>query len=229
MPLLDHFHPPLYGRRHWTSFHHTWAVTIAERLNEVLPPEYFAEPHVQFNIEIDVAAFEEMSAAPTAPWTPPQPAMTLPMPLVTDSVEVRVFGGPDGPSLAAALELVSPANKESPEQRDAFVSKCAAYLQQGVGLIVVDVVTNRRANLHDALLARLLNGGAPQAGGDLYAIAYRPFTRDGQSQVDIWPESLAVGGPLPRLPLCLKGAFAVQVDLGATYAAACEKLKIAVV
>ncbi len=25
MPLLDHFHPPLLGTRHWESFHALWA------------------------------------------------------------------------------------------------------------------------------------------------------------------------------------------------------------
>src|SRR5208337_1039658 len=43
MPLLDHFHPPLQGRRHWEGFHGWWAAAIAGRLNEhLLPPEYVA-------------------------------------------------------------------------------------------------------------------------------------------------------------------------------------------
>ena len=32
------------------------------------------------------------------------------------------------PQLAGAVELVSPANKDRPASREAFVSKCAAYL-----------------------------------------------------------------------------------------------------
>ena len=36
-----------------------------------------------------------------------------------------------------------------PEHRDAFVTKCVQYLQQGVGLVLIDVVTERHpaANL----------------------------------------------------------------------------------
>ena len=56
MPLLDHFRPPLAGRRNWHGFHNAWATTIAYDLNARLPAGYFAEPNVQFNLEIDVAA-----------------------------------------------------------------------------------------------------------------------------------------------------------------------------
>src|SRR5947199_7838476 len=62
MPLLDHFHAPLLGRRHWEAFHGWWAAAIAGRLNEqLLPPEYFAEFQVTVGsrIEVDVATFTE--------------------------------------------------------------------------------------------------------------------------------------------------------------------------
>ena len=59
MVLLDHFHPPLSVRRHWHAFHNAWSTYIASELNQRLPQGYFAEPNVQFGIEIDVAAFEE--------------------------------------------------------------------------------------------------------------------------------------------------------------------------
>ena len=44
MGLHDHFRPPLAERRHWHSFHHGWATSIAAGLNQLLPPKYFAEP-----------------------------------------------------------------------------------------------------------------------------------------------------------------------------------------
>lgn len=50
MPLLDHFRPPLSLRRHWHSFHNSWATYLAADLNRQLPPEYFAEANVQFGI-----------------------------------------------------------------------------------------------------------------------------------------------------------------------------------
>jgi hypothetical protein len=62
MALLDHFHPPLSIRRHWHAFHNAWATYIASDLNQRLPQGYFAEPNVQYGIEIDVAMFDETPA-----------------------------------------------------------------------------------------------------------------------------------------------------------------------
>src|SRR5437899_800355 len=61
MPLLDHFHPPLLGHRHWEGFHSQWAAAMADVLNEILPPEYFAEFQVKVGtrVETDIATFTE--------------------------------------------------------------------------------------------------------------------------------------------------------------------------
>ena len=56
------------------------------------------------------------------------------------------------PRLVAAIELISPANKDRPEHRSQFTSKCAALLRQGVSLVLVDVVTARNVNLYADLL-----------------------------------------------------------------------------
>jgi hypothetical protein len=37
----------------------------------------------------------------------------------------------------AAIELVSPANKDRPEQRSQFTAQCAALLRQSVSLVPV--------------------------------------------------------------------------------------------
>ena len=148
---------------------------------------------------------------------PPPRVRTVPLALLTDVVEVQIFTKEGGPTLVGAVELVSPANKDRAAHRDAFVSKCAAYLQQGVGLAIVDVVTERLANLaHDDLLARV---GEPVASGlgGLYAAAYRPVERDGQPRLDVWQEPLALGRPLPVLPLWLRGGLCLPLDLPAAY------------
>ncbi len=225
MPLLDHFRPPLSSRRHWHSSHHAWAATIAFDLNARMPEGYFAEPNVQFGIEIDVAAFEEpapIGAASGPAWTPPSPSLTIPFSIVTDSVEVLVYEAIGGPVLAGAIELVSPANKDRPAHREAFVSKCETYLNGGLGVVVVDVVTERGGNLHGELLARLL--AADEAmNGDLYTSAYRPTP----AGLDIWREPLALGGPLPIMPLWLKGGPCLPVDLEATYGRTRRELRMA--
>ncbi|HEY9649485.1 MAG TPA: DUF4058 domain-containing protein, partial [Coleofasciculaceae cyanobacterium] len=100
MMLPDHFHPPLSTRRHWHAFHNAWATYIASDLNAKLPEGYFAEPNVQFGIEIDVAAFEESEqefANQTgviqlpidfqSGWIPPEATQTVPFLPTTESVE----------------------------------------------------------------------------------------------------------------------------------------------
>src|SRR5262249_22449893 len=171
-------------------------------------------------IEIDVATFEEAgstltySASPgddidstsmetSGGWTVPMPTHTVPIAIITDTVEILVFNREAGPTLAGAIELVSPANKDRPAHRDAFVSKCVAYLQQGIGLIIVDIVTDRRANLHDELLARLRAPGVAPWDAELYAVAYRPVQRAGQPSLDMWQATVPMGDSLPTLPLWL--------------------------
>src|SRR3954469_24236652 len=109
MPLLDHFQPPLSERRHWHSFHNSWATYISSQLNTLLPEGYFAEANVQFGVEIDVATFEEGGATSLpAGWSPPPPEASLPLALSETVVEVSVFSRMGGPVLAGAVELVSP-------------------------------------------------------------------------------------------------------------------------
>lgn len=241
MPLLDHFHPPLKGRRHWHSFHNAWATHLAAALNQQLPEGYFAEPNVMFGIEIDVAALEEppallaapaatsgASAVPCLAWTPPAPAQTVPFLPVSETVEVTVFNSSGGPNLVGAIELVSPANKDRAEHRQAFVSKCETYLHQGVGLVVIDIVTERAANLHNELLVRLTDSSVLPLPAHLYATAYRVVNRD-ETALDIWQETLALGQPLPTLPLWLRGDLCLPVELHSTYERTCLDLRISTV
>jgi hypothetical protein len=241
--LLDHFHPPLSTLRHWESFHARWAAAIADALNDdLLPAEYFAEVqvHVGSRVEVDVGTFTAASAgvgrsrrADTATatvevpaWSPPAPAMTMPA-VFPDSLEVLVVSTEAGPTLMAAVELVSPGTKDRETHRRAFAATCSSYLQQGIGLMIVDIVTSRQANLHNALVD-LLAVGAPfwLPGEPLYATAYRPVRREDTEQIEVWSAMLAVGAPLPLLPLPLDKAIAVPIDLGTTYGEACQRSRL---
>jgi hypothetical protein len=64
-----------------------------------------------------------------------------------DAYEVRVYDTEHHRRLAAAVGIVSPANKDRPENRRVFVAKCAALLRQQVSVAIVDVVTTRQFNL----------------------------------------------------------------------------------
>jgi hypothetical protein len=241
MPLLDHFHPPLFGHRHWESFHGRWAAAISDGLNDSLPADYFAEFQVTLGtrIEVDVGTFTEEGmpqptpaddggvAVQTCLWAPPTPVAVLPA-AFPDDIGVRVFSTAAGPTVVAAIELVSRGNKDREETRQAFTAKCSTYLQRGIGLIIVDIVTSRHANLHDELMA--LHGHSEPAPFPkptwLYASAYRPAHRGERNEIDLWREPLAVGQPLPTLPLAVRGLGCLRIDLEETYMEARKRSRI---
>jgi len=238
MPLLDHFHPPLHGPRRWEGFHHSWAAFIAQQLNQdTLPPEYFAESEISLGpeLEIDVATMELARPgdreAVTATWSPPRPRIAAKVDFAhLDSYEIRVYqdlGG--GAELRAAIELVSPGNKDRKGSRRTFAAKCAGYLQHGIGVVIVDVVTARSANLHAELFdvlevkSRRASWASPTK---LYAVAYKAVTVRKSPRVEAWPEVLTLGKALPVLPLWLALDLCVPVRLESSYLATCRSLRI---
>src|SRR5712691_1838181 len=239
MPLLDHFHPPLSMERPWEGIHSTWASIIATQLNQdQLPAEYFAMPLVTLGggVQVDVGTFQtgEQPESPTGGvatqlWAPPQPPLSVAVDFVSlDVYEVRVMQQMGGPKLRSAIELVSPANKDQASHRRAFAIKCAGYLQQGVAVIIVDVVTERTANLH-AALADLLGLAHPLAWcspSQLYAVAYRPTQSATVQHLEVWPEALAVGATLPTMPLWLNDELCLPLALEESYRATCGALRI---
>jgi hypothetical protein len=237
MPLLDHFHPPIVTRRPWESFHSLWCAAILDQLNELLPPRYFGavQIHLGTQVEADVAEFDQGSdsesptngAVAVTTWAPPKATHTVPV-VFPDDIEVRIFDIRDGAVLVAVVELVSPGNKDRPEARDAFAAKCAAYLQSGIGLLVIDIVTNRHANLHNAV-ATLLRWPAEvilPAETFLYAVAYHPVRREGQNLIDNWLAPLSVGQTLPVMPLPVRGMGFLPLDLEVGYTRARQSSRL---
>jgi hypothetical protein len=145
-----------------------------------------------------------------------------------DDIEVQVFDMHESKRLVGVIELISPGNKDRPEARRTFAAKCVAYLQRGIGLVIVDIVTIRGGNLHHGVLDLLgqAEGSVLPADTALYAAAYRPAHRSDKNQLDLWPTALALGQPLPLLPLALRGAFFVPVDLEATYSEARQRCRL---
>jgi hypothetical protein len=240
MPLLDHFHAPLAPRRHWESFHVNWAGAMADVLNQQLLPEgFFAEEHahVGARVEIDVATFTDNGSGPvrdgnaaTMPprvWVPPAPPLLLPA-AFPDDFEVLIYQSEGGATLVAAIELISPANKDREAHRRALAVKCASYLVQGISLILIDIVTSRQANLHNEIMQLLKHPASSHlpAEATLYAVAYRPVVRGKLEQIDVWPATLALGQPLPTMPLGLNAELCLPLDLEATYTVACQRRRL---
>lgn len=219
MPLIDHFHPPLDGRRHWQSFFHAWTCSIADSLNRSLPSKCFAEVFVSRNLRSDAGAGSSTQTALSTP--------TLVLPAIfPPEFAVNVFETSGGPNLVAAIGLVTPANKDRPENRQAFAVKCAAYLQRGMGVIVMDVVTSRKSRPLNDLLTLLHPTLPPVEAGDLTAVSYRPI-RVGESEtIELRVSTLTLGEPLPQLPLGLNSGLTVGVDFETCYQEARERSRL---
>jgi hypothetical protein len=240
MPLLDHFHSSWSNDWPSEGVHSAWATTIATQLNQgVLPPDYHAIPLVSLGteMEIDVATLHRENGSTPAegngldpdPWAPPAPTQTavvdFPEP---DLFEVQVLRRFGGSQLRAAIELVSPANKDRPSNRRAFALKCAGYLQRRVSVVLVDVVTHRHANLH-ADIAQVLNWvRVPvwDSPSHLYSVAYRRILSSGQHVLEFWGQPLAVGAALPTMPLWIDVDFSLPLRLEESYTAACAALRL---
>jgi hypothetical protein len=212
MPLRDHFRPPVNNRVSWEEIHGMWPARIVLQLRTLLPTGYVAGPkiHAGSQVEIDVATFEHDEV--------PR--------LSSSEYEVRIYDAERGRQLVAAIELVSPGNKDRPEKRNAFVGKCAALLQKGVAVSIVDLVTPRQFNLYAELL-QFLGQTDPTLGEPLpylYAVSCRWRPRDKRMLLQTWSHTLALGKPLPTLPLWLTEKLAVPLDLEQSYEQACHDL-----
>jgi hypothetical protein len=255
MPLRDHFRAPLDNITSWESLHHQWPAMIVIALNRQLPARFRAEPgvHQGASFEVDVSTYDLDSggepytegtggettggvAVATRPavWAPPratfQAATDLPD---QDEFAVLIYDSRRQRRLVAAIEIISPGNKDRPESRRLFVAKCAALVQRRVSVVIVDLVTTRHFNLYGELLEYLEQSDpalAPEPPAT-YAVACRwthPGTPLGPAgwRLEAWNHTLTIGQPLPTLPLWLTDDFAVPLELEASYEDTCGVLRL---
>jgi hypothetical protein len=160
MPLRDHFRPPTNRTIPWDGIFGGWPALLTKHLNQTLPAKLAAEPrvrHLPINAEDHTREFA-----------------------------VQVFDHTADRRMVAAIEFITPAYKEQPDHRRAFVAKCAHLLQTGVALVLVDVVTVRPANLLHDLLTFLAQVPPAQEPPALYAAALRPTVIRAADQIQIW-------------------------------------------
>jgi len=243
MPLRDHFRPPLDNQLSWEELHGMWPAAIVQQLRKQLPSGYTAGPRVHSGsqVEIDLATFERDDATPffgtsvgdggvaTAVWAPAQPSVAVETTLPDyDEYEVRVYDAKRGRTLVAAIEIVSPANKDRPEHRNAFVGKCAALLQKGVAVSIVDLVTIRHFNLYAELLEFIGHSDSTLSDPPqhLYATSCRWVKREKRTVLECWSHVLTLDQTVPTLPLWLSPDLVVPLNLEQSYEQACSDLWI---
>lgn len=202
MPLRDHFGPPVDRRHSWDELHGGWPMVIVQKLFEVLPPGFVAAP----NVHLGTALLAEF-----------------------DEYEVRIYDERFERRLVAAIDLISPSNKDRPNSRRALVDKVAALLRRDVCVSLVDVVTVLQFNLYAELL-ELLGRADPALGQQppsLYAVTLRSRRqRQSRAQLDTWFYPMQLGQGLPSLPVWLDADLCVAFDLEAPYEETCRWLRI---
>lgn len=236
MPLLDHFRGETEIELPWPMMAQSWAISLVRWLNTTLPRDQFhavSEMRMGPQVEADVAEYRRdeipdpnhgpNGSVATLTEAPPA-VLTIPG-LFPDESEVEVRERRAGRPLVGVIELVSPGNKDRVSACESFAAKCVAYLRRGIGVVIIDVVTERHANLHNELM-RAIGGPNPQLMpvSPIYVSGYRPVHRRGThaNEIEIWPYAAAVGQPIPAVPLGLRGGPVVVLDLEGTYTAAIE-------
>ena len=246
MPLRDHFRPSKCGNTESERVYGGWPMVIVQQIHPELPKGYSAAPKVHRGplIEVDVAGYESMQyvrggdvdrnsnddgGIATAVWAPPKPILDLKTEILEDDeYEVRIYDDVMGRVLVAAIEIVSPANKDRPDSRRAFVEKCGMLLKKGVSVSIVDLVTNRHFNLYSELMQSL--GHEDPAfefrSPSIYAATcrLRRFERD--TRLGTWAFPLQIGEALPQLPIWLNDETHIMVELEESYEATCRVLDI---
>jgi hypothetical protein len=125
--------------------------------------------------------------------------------------------------LVAAVELVSPRNKDRPSACAAYASAYAGYLLRGVHLVLVDLHRRpQRFSFADQIAADL--GIQQPTFPAPLAVSYRVGEQapNGGRFLGLWRRPLTVGMPLPSMRLPLSVQESVRLDLELTYRRATE-------
>ena len=130
--------------------------------------------------------------------------------------------------LIAAVELVSPRNKDRQSAQSAYANNYLGYLLKGVHLLLVDVHGQPRQFSFADRIAEELHLQQPGCPAP-FAVTYRvgePAPGGGRF-LATWRRSLEVGSPLPPMKLSLSVTNSVLVDLEETYVRAARAAYLA--
>ncbi len=208
------------------DFHQRWTAAISNALNAgLLPSGYYAlvEQRVD-GPEPDVLAVsgtpqESDPGGGTALAAPPRTRLVkqVDSPAAAyarraNRIVVRHALG----DVVAVMEVVSPGNKDSRHAIRAFVEKAAAFLRSGVHLLVVDLfppTPRDPSGIHKAIADEFHDEPFdPPPDKPLTLVGYAA-----RYPLTAYIEPVAVGDPLPDMPLFLTPTRHVPVPLGPTY------------
>jgi hypothetical protein len=225
MPLHD-----WTDERGWDSVHPFWLAYLVEWIQPRLPEGYRAFlggipalTVVSGNGKPDISV-RQLGPQPTAEAVTSGTGVLEPD--LEASVAIRLDPQPAvhidlHGQLIAAVELVSPRNKDRADAKETYAGRYLGYLRLGVHLMLVDVLPRPKAFSFSDVITSSLGLELPPLSPP-FAAAYRvgevvPVGADMGSLVGLWRRPLQVGQPLPALPLPLSVHRAVLIDLEETY------------
>lgn len=206
--------------------HIFWMTDIARYLRGKLPAEYRAIIGASPFVAVDVKGKPDVAVRSVPAASPTNGSDVQAVDEWQPDVEVAVAALPEDTSvlversgrLVAAIELISPRNKDRPAARTQYAARYLSYVRNGVHLMLVDVHARPAGFSFAGVIAESLNFVPPPFAAPL-AVSYRVGepAAEGGRMLAVWQRSLVIGQPLPALPLALDGGKTVVVDLETTY------------
>lgn len=219
----------------WGGVRQVWMVELLYAVKPLLPPADRASigttPTFAIGVpapddgRTDVGVREWPAGSPptaTAPLTDPGPDPDEEIAVATLAADTALLVERAG-RLVAAVELVSPRNKDRLSAQAAYAADYAGYLLRGVHLLLVDVHRRPAEFSFADQIAAALGTRKPDLPAP-FAVAYRvggPAPAGGKFLAS-WRRPLAVGEPLPAMRLWLSADESVPIDLDGTYRRAAE-------
>ena len=221
--------------RGWNGLHMAWQIAILDWLQERLPPEYRAYTGSFPALVVDIP--NGRPDVGVRNWQPDprsddRPGGADPAP---DVEAVATFELDEGRAihidrhghLVAAVEIVSPRYKDRPESRETYTGRYFGYLRQGVHLLLVDLLPRPVGFSFADAVEAAVNFEQPPLPVP-FAVSYRVGEPVPEGTIlAAWRRPLAVGRPLPTLPLALTVHTSVGIDLEQTYMRAARRVYLA--
>ena len=215
----------------WEGVHQVWGVELLYAIKPLLPAAYRAYIGTTPTFAIghpddgrpDVGVRNWPADGPPAtPHADPGPEPDEEIAVATLPTDTAVLIERDR-RLVAAVELVSPRNKDRASSQTAYTSSYASYLLRGVNLLLVDVHRRPTAFSFADQIARELDLRQPAVPAP-FAVGYRvggPSPNGGRF-LAVWRRPLTTGESIPTMRLPLSADDSVAVDLEGTYRRATE-------
>ncbi len=214
------------------AFHHEWISEVSRALNRILPEDYYALPEqvaagfgpdvltLQGGSQDGADSFSESHSGGTATALRTRPKTRF---VAETDVEFYrrkkssiVVRHASGDRIVAMFEIVSPGNKSNRSAFRAFVEKACELLEHRIHLLIVDPFPPgpRDPNgVHAAIWDEVQAAPFELPGNQpLSMVAY-----ECDMTTRAYVETVAVGEPLPDMPLFLEPDGCVMVPLEATY------------